>query len=154
VELFPERHQAAVLQLAQPLGYRMPFVMDYAPGAGVAGLYFRLEGEDRLLAGLHSNELLEEAADPDEYFRGVEQAFLDSMVERLLERLPSLDDMGMQGGWSGLYPMTQDGEPIIGPTARPGVYACAGFGGLGVYLSPIAGRLLAEEILDGGARTL
>jgi sarcosine oxidase subunit beta len=154
IPVTPERHQVAIFRLPAPLGYEMPFVMDHVPGASGEGLCWRPEGPERLLASLHSNVPVGRRSDPDDFFRGADQAFLDGVVEMVLERLPKLEEMGLQGGWSGLYPMSPDAAPIIGETTRPGVFACAGLGGVGVYTSPIAGRLLAETVVHGAPRTV
>jgi sarcosine oxidase subunit beta len=52
--LVPQRHQAVVVHLARPLDYVMPMVMDYTPGSGEVGLYFRHERAGQLIAGLHT----------------------------------------------------------------------------------------------------
>ncbi len=48
--------------------------------------------------------------------------------------------------WAGLYEMTPDAMPIIGPTTVEGLYIIAGFSGHGFQHSPAAGRILAQLI--------
>jgi len=59
----------------------------------------------------------------------------------------------MAHAWVGLYEMTPDVMPIIGPAAGcDGFYLLAGFSGHGFQHSPAAGRVLADLIagLDPG----
>ena len=55
---------------AEPLGYVMPSVMDYIPGSGRHGLYFRHDSPTALVAGLHTEDALHGIVDPDRYRRG------------------------------------------------------------------------------------
>lgn len=52
-------------------------------------------------------------------------------------------------------PVTRDGIPLIGPVPdRDGVYVATGHGPWGILNAPATGEMVAEMILDGGARTL
>src|SRR6202521_5551947 len=68
----PERHEAIVIHLDQPLDYTMPMVMDLVNGQG-SGLNFRHEKRDELIAEIHkvSSPLPE---DPDNYNDQCEEA--------------------------------------------------------------------------------
>lgn len=148
--VLPQRHQAVVVHLSRPLGYTMPSVMDYTPGSGRTGLYFRHEREGQLIAGVHTEEAIEDVEDPDSYARGADQEFLEEVAELFAARLPSLEDSGLAHGWAGLYPMSPDGLVQVGPSqSDETVIAAAGAGGSGIQLSPIIGRLAAEWIVDG-----
>ena len=48
--------------------------------------------------------------------------------------------------WAGLYDMTPDAHPIIGPVAD-GVYAACGFSGHGFMQAPAVGDAVAAELL-------
>ena len=51
----------------------------------------------------------------------------------------------MTRGWAGLYEMTPDHNPIIGPAPDvSGFFTIAGFSGHGFQHSPAAGRILAD----------
>jgi sarcosine oxidase subunit beta len=57
--------------------------------------------------------------------------------------------------WAGLYEMTPDRHPIIGPvTGSTGLYLACGFSGHGFQHAPIVGKLLAEMIMEGHARSV
>ena len=66
---------------------------------------------------------------------------------RLAARFPGLGRSQLRGGWAGLYDMTPDGYPILGPCGPHGLAVAAGFSGHGFKLSPAVGRLVAESVL-------
>jgi sarcosine oxidase subunit beta len=150
-EVNPERHQVCVVHRSKPFGYTVPEVMDYVPGSGDNGLWFRQEREDQLLVGLHSNETVgAHRADPDSYFRGVDADHHEVLAEMLLERLPKLEDLTLQTGWSGIYPVSADSQIVVGPSSPdPTVVIAGGLGGVGVHTAPAVGQIAADWILDG-----
>ncbi len=150
-DVVPQRKQAAVAHLETPIGYVPPFFIQYVPGSGVSGPYIRYERPDQLLVGLHTEELLEEPADPDHYPRGNSQDFEEEMAGHLLRLLPGVAaGMRLGNGWSGLYPISRSGQPQVGPRAdAPGVIDAIGFGGSGLQASPAAGRLVADWVSNG-----
>ena len=150
VEVLPQRHQALMVHLPRELGYSMPSVMDYVPSSGGYGLYFRDEGPGRLIAGLHTEEAIHDLVDPDDYGRSDEHAFMEMVAERFQQRLPSLDAARLGNVWAGLYPISPDGKPSVGPHHDGGtVITVAGAGGSGLQSSPALGLLAAEWIADG-----
>jgi sarcosine oxidase subunit beta len=50
--------------------------------------------------------------------------------------------------------MTPDRHPIVGPSPVGGLYLANGFSGHGFQHAPVVGKLLAELIVDGRARTV
>lgn len=161
LELVPQRHQACVVHLPHELGYMMPSVMDYTPGSGERGLYFRHEGPGRLIAGLHGEEVSAPSADPDCYVRQADTEFLEELAGKLSNRLPGLVDAALGGGWAGLYPVSPTGRPLVGPVACGAqVILAVGAGGSGIQLSPVMGELVADWVQHGeplavaGARQL
>lgn len=73
--------------------------------------------------------------------------FLPRVVETGVARLPALADAAVSRAWAGLYEMTPDAMPLIGPAlALPGFYLVTGFSGHGFQHSPAAGRILADVI--------
>ncbi len=155
LELIPQRHQASVVHLPHELPYRMPSVMDYTPGSGERGLYFRHEGPGRLIAGLHGEEALEPVADPDSYVRQADEEFLEELARKLASRLPGLDASALAGGWAGLYPVSAGGRPLVGPLAGGApVIVAGGAGGSGIQLSPVLGELAADWVMYGEPRAV
>ena len=60
--------------------------------------------------------------------------------------LPPLTDVGIAGAWEGLFAMTPDGLPYIGPHLRyPGHTFALGYGGNGMSFAALAARILLEQ---------
>jgi sarcosine oxidase subunit beta len=77
----------------------------------------------------------------------VQWDFLEAITPVAGRRLPALADAPIARAWAGLYEMTPDAMPIIGPAAeRPGFWLIAGFSGHGFQHSPAAGRVLADLV--------
>ena len=100
--------------------------------------YFHREGAG-LLFGM---------GDPDEqpgFDITVKWDFLPKVIDVAVHRLPALADAAVSHAWAGLYEMTPDHNPIIGPSAAlEGFFTIAGFSGHGFQHSPAAGRILAD----------
>ncbi len=150
VPLVPQLHSAALIQMGKPLANMIPMVMDYVPGSGKAGLYFRYERPDQLVAGLHIEEPIHGAADPDSYSETGSPEFIEELANQISVRLPELPAGGISRTWSGIYPMTKDKSPIVGAHPNNVSVKCAlGAGGNGIQLSPAIGFAVAEEIVTG-----
>ena len=155
IEILPQRHQALIGHLAAPLAYVMPSVMDYVPSSGGFGVYVRDDGPGRLIAGLHTEEVIHDIVDPDEVRRDSGSEYVELVAERLGRRLPGLDDMRLGDVWAGIYPMRPDGRPVVGPyPGRESVITVAGAGGSGLQSSPALGRIAADWIIDGRPSTI
>jgi sarcosine oxidase subunit beta len=77
----------------------------------------------------------------------VQWDFLPQVIDVAVARLPLLQHASIAHAWAGLYEMTPDHNPIIGPV--PGVdgfFTIAGFSGHGFQHSPAAGRILADLV--------
>ncbi|MEI6243701.1 MAG: FAD-dependent oxidoreductase [Acidobacteriota bacterium] len=71
---------------------------------------------------------------------------MDQIAPVAARRLPALNDASIVKSWAGLYEMTPDAMPVIGPTGPAGLFTIAGFSGHGFQHSPAAGRILADVI--------
>jgi sarcosine oxidase, subunit beta len=102
--------------------------------------YFHREGAGMLFG----------MGDPNEtptFDTTVQWDFLPQVIDVAVQRLPVLADASISHAWAGLYEVTPDANPIIGPT--PGVdgfFQINGFSGHGFQHSPAAGRILADVI--------
>jgi sarcosine oxidase, subunit beta len=76
----------------------------------------------------------------------VDEALVEDWRARLAHRYPPAAGAPVVRSWAGLYDMTPDAHPIIGPVGD-GVYAACGFSGHGFMQSPAVGRAVAEELL-------
>jgi sarcosine oxidase subunit beta len=103
--------------------------------------YFHREGAG-LLFGM---------ADPHEapaFDTTVQWEFLPQVIEVAVKRLPALAEASISHAWAGLYEMSPDGNPIIGPVPDiAGLFLINGFSGHGFQHSPAAGRILADVIV-------
>jgi len=107
------------------------------------GFHFRRRG-DRLVLAFHD-------AEPRWTFEpAVDESVFADRLGRLARRYPPAAGTRIDRAWAGLYDMTPDAHPLIGPVAD-GVYVACGFSGHGFMQSPAVGRAVAEEILLGGA---
>jgi sarcosine oxidase subunit beta len=78
----------------------------------------------------------------------------DELLPVAVEVFPPLQAAGIAASWAGLYEMTPDRHPIIGPAPVEGLWLANGFSGHGFQHAPVVGKLLAEMIVDGAARTV
>jgi len=107
------------------------------------GFHFRRRG-DRLVVAMSD-------AEPRWGFEErVDEGVFPDRLARLEHRYPRAAGVVIQRAWAGLYDMTPDAHPIIGPVGN-GVFAACGFSGHGFMQAPAVGRALAEEILTGSS---
>jgi sarcosine oxidase subunit beta len=78
----------------------------------------------------------------------VDETVFADRLERLAHRYPPAEGTSIAHAWAGLYDMTPDAHPIIGPVGD-GLYAACGFSGHGFMQSPAVGRAVAEELVRG-----
>jgi sarcosine oxidase subunit beta len=154
-ELRAQRVHAAVVHLDRALPYDMPSTMYYTPLTVGVGLIVRHERPGQLVASLHSDDLGADE-DPDAFPRNASPEFVDRLVEELAWRLPDLTEHARIGsGWSGLYPATGHGAPLIGPLPeRSSAFCAIGLGGVGIQLAPIVGELIADWVEHGEPRAV
>jgi sarcosine oxidase, subunit beta len=141
--IVPMRRQMLVTTPLPRVPADFPFVIDFA-----SGLYFHREGPGILTGMANPNE----AAGTNE---SVDLAWEQVHLEAAVRRFPLLAEAGLAHHWAGLYEMSPDAHPLIGRLEPiQNAYVIAGFSGHGFMHGPIAGKLLAEVMLDGQASTL
>jgi sarcosine oxidase subunit beta len=93
--------------------------------------------------------------EPSSFNLAVDPDFLEKVLEVGLKRCPDLAGAGINRAWAGLYEMSPDAHPILGRVREvEGFYLANGFSGHGFQHAPVVGKLIAEEIVLGSARTL
>jgi len=103
--------------------------------------YFHREGAGILFG-------MGDPAEPSTFDTTVRWDFLHEVIEVAVKRLPALADASISHAWAGLYEMSPDANPIIGPAPEPrGLFLINGFSGHGFQHSPAAGRILADLIV-------
>jgi sarcosine oxidase subunit beta len=137
----PLRRQLVV---TRPMGIPrdMPFIIDFAQS-----LYFHYESGGILTGMSNPNETPGEKED-------VDQDWTLYHLEKAIERFPLLEQAQLLAQWAGLYEVTPDHQAIIGKLPLEGFYTVTGFSGHGFMHGPVCGLLMAEEILDGRARSV
>jgi sarcosine oxidase subunit beta len=117
-----------------------PMVVDMS-----TGFHFRPEGLGLLLAW----------NDPEEtpgFKTQFDRAFVEKILTRAVNRVPVFEELEVNPSraWAGLYEMTPDHHPILGPAPGvQGLYFANGFSGHGVMHSPATGKIVADMILKG-----
>ena len=102
--------------------------------------YFHREGAGILFG-------MGDPAEPSTFDTTVRWDFLHEVIEVAVKRLPALAEASISHAWAGLYEMSPDGNPIIGPVPDvQGLFLINGFSGHGFQHSPAAGRILADLI--------
>jgi sarcosine oxidase subunit beta len=143
IPVVPVRRQIVVTGPMSQLPSDFPFVIDFAQS-----LYFHREGEG-ILTGM---------SNPDQevgFEQSVDKDWELVHLMAAMERLPLLEEAGLAHRWAGLYEVSPDAHPILGHVPQlEGFYCIGGFSGHGFMHGPIAGLLLAEEIIEGEAHTL
>lgn len=74
--------------------------------------------------------------------------FLDEMAKTITTLLPPLKKAMVIRQWAGLYNITPDRQPILGPVNEvKGFYLAVGFSGHGFMFGPATGILMSEIIM-------
>ena len=141
VAVNPYRRHIFIAQAPGPRGadWAVPasriMVIDFA-----TSFYFHREGAGMLFG----------MGDPGEtptFDTTVQWDFLPQVIEVAVKRLPALADASISHAWAGLYEVTPDANPIVGPAEEvAGLFLINGFSGHGFQHSPAAGRILADVI--------
>jgi sarcosine oxidase subunit beta len=79
-------------------------------------------------------------------------AFLRRTASMMVRKAPALGDVAVIRQWAGMYDVTPDHQPLVGPTAQLGGWWQAnGWSGRGMLLAPYLMELLAERFTTGAA---
>jgi sarcosine oxidase subunit beta len=79
-------------------------------------------------------------------------SFLPLCARRMLELYPRLAGLKVRRTWRGMYPMTPDGQPIVGYARSPeNLLLAAGMCGQGFMFGLGLGKILAEVIAGSSA---
>src|SRR3954453_16801738 len=115
----------------------VPFTIDFS-----TSFYFHREGRG-LLMGM---------SDPDQepgFHLDYSEDWLPRLGEAMRVRAPQLLDVGLKGGWAGLYEVTPDHNALIGESAEVGRFLYAtGFSGHGFMQGPAVGEVIRDLFLN------
>jgi sarcosine oxidase subunit beta len=136
----PLRRMLVPTEPFDKVSHQSPMVVDMS-----SGFHYRPEGLGLLLAW----------NDPEEtpgFKTNFDPAFIEKILTRGVSRVPVLEEaeVNPRRAWAGLYEMTPDHHPVLGPVEQiPGLFLANGFSGHGVMHSPATGRILSDLILTG-----
>jgi sarcosine oxidase subunit beta len=102
--------------------------------------YFHREGTNVLFG-------MGDPSEPWSFDQTVDMGVLEKIAPVAMTRLPVLVEAPLSHAWAGLYEMSPDAMPIIGPVSGlEGMYLIGGFSGHGFQHAPAAGRIIADLI--------
>jgi len=139
-----ERHAVMTFDCAAaPYTRAMPVFKDLgAPGL----IYCRSYGGAQMLASEGLPGTVLDAPDTTQA-----DVPMDTVLEvgaQVAQRFPAYADAGLASSWTGVYDVTPDWNPVLGPVpGLEGLFVAYGFSGHGFKLAPAVGRLLAQAAL-------
>ncbi|WP_052888834.1 NAD(P)/FAD-dependent oxidoreductase [Thermogemmatispora carboxidivorans] len=151
--VYPLRRQLYLCEAIAGLPAELPMVVDQA-----TGFHFRWRDGGLLLGLPHQPSPEEQAAS-----RALAAAAFDltldpgvwPQIERVgARRFPVLAGLRLRRAWAGLYEMTPDEHPVLGPTEVEGFLCACGFSGHGFMHAPLAAQLLIDYLTTGKSSTL
>ena len=132
----PLRRQILTTEPMAGLDPHTPFTIDFS-----TSFYFHGEGPGLLLG----------MSDPDEEpgFRvGRSDDWLPRLGEVIERRAPRIAEVGIAGGWAGLYEMTPDHNALVGEATDVSRFLYAtGFSGHGFLMGPAVGEVMRDLYL-------
>ncbi len=143
----PEYHRVAILKNPPSMRGGGCALID-----SIASMYMRSEGRDMTLVGEFVGP---RDVDPDNFPQSIPEEELAEIAMLGARRIPALNDCGVARGVTGMYDMSPDHRPLLGPVAGvEGLHVATGFSGMGYKISPAIGLTMAEQILDGRSKTV
>lgn len=129
----PVRREVFVTEPLQP--FMRPAITFYRPVEG----WFNQTLRGELVAGVT------DAGEPAGLNQGSSFGFLTRTAATLVAKAPRLGHLRIIRQWAGVYDMTPDRLPIIGPVdRRPGFVQMNGYSGRGFALAPLIAQELAR----------
>jgi sarcosine oxidase subunit beta len=141
VPVTPESHEAGITEPVKR--FFTPMVVDIRPSEGSKNYYFYQNKEGKIIFCLT----------PDPPITGTDRretsVFLPQIAKRMINLLPRLRNIKVRRTWRGIYPMTPDGNPIVGSINEvEGYFNAVGMCGQGYMLGPGIGEILARVLAN------
>ncbi|MFX1499736.1 MAG: NAD(P)/FAD-dependent oxidoreductase [Promethearchaeota archaeon] len=142
----PESHEAGITEPVK--NFFTPMIVDIRPCSdpkfgNSKNYYFYQNKEGKIIFCL--------TPDPNILGRDRREtsSFLPQISKRMIQLLPRLRNIKVRRTWRGLYPMTPDGNPIIGKIDEiEGYINAIGMCGQGFMLGPGLGELLSRLLSE------
>ena len=146
LEVSPESHEAGITEPVKK--FFNPMVVDMRPAhdpkfGNSKNYYFYQNKEGKIIFCLT----------PDPSIKGMDRretsSFLPQIAKRMINLLPRLKNIKVRRTWRGLYPMTSDGNPILGKSKElEGLLLAVGMCGQGFMLGPAVGELMGRLVTE------
>ncbi|MCR9244048.1 MAG: FAD-binding oxidoreductase [bacterium] len=144
--VFPFRGQViATDPLPIELASRFP---PYAMSSNFCYEYFRMHRGRFVVGGMRWSVPGEEQGTLDDSV--VNPTITQNLRDYVRKHFPALDGHDFPHAWTGIMAGTPDGLPLVGPLpGSAGQFALLAFNGYGLSFAFLAGRCLAELVVDG-----
>ncbi|UCC18891.1 MAG: FAD-binding oxidoreductase [Promethearchaeota archaeon] len=142
----PESHEAGITEPVK--NFFKPMIVDIRPYSDPKfgdskNYYFYQNKEGKIIFCLTPNPNI---IGTD---RRETSSFLPQISKRMIQLLPRLRNIKIRRTWRGLYPMTPDGNPIVGEVNNiEGYVNAVGMCGQGFMLGPGLGELLSRVLTE------
>lgn len=139
IPIEPDAHEAGISEPVQPMFDAM--IVDIRERPGSSNFYFYQHPTGKIIFCLTPfpqiwGNLTQNTS-----------SFLPMSCKRLVELMPILANIRVRRTWRGTYPMTPDGNPILGAVeGLDGYLIAAGTCGQGFMLGPGIGQLMANIV--------
>lgn len=135
----PDAHEGGITEAVQPMFE--PMVVDIRSRPGSSNFYFYQHPTGKIIFCVTPNPQIWGSLDQDT------SAFLPLASRRLIETMPKLANCRVRRTWRGTYPMTPDGNPLLGEVEGiDGFLLATGACGQGFMLGPGVGQLMTHLI--------
>ncbi len=133
----PHRHEICASEPLKP--FLGPLVADLE-----SGLYFSQSTRGEIVGGIGNAQV------PPGPSQASSMRFLALYARALSATCPLLSSLKVQRQWAGLYDLSPDHAPIVGPVDEvSGFFLVSGFMGHGFMMAPAVGKRLARAIVSG-----
>ncbi len=140
--LRPLKGQSMALRARPLFGRNQPLPIDHV--VWTAEVHIAPKSDGRMIVGA----TMEEAG----FDAHVTAGGLYALLEGVRRVLPGVEEMAVEGVWSGFRPTTEDDAPALGACSVPGLAFAAGHHRNGYLLAPVTARAI-EDLVTGGAVT-
>ncbi len=143
IPILPYRRMSFITEPFDAIPSTVPMTIEFA-----RSLYFHPESSGFLFGMSNKDE-------PTSDNKAVDEDWMASTVEALIERAPVFENASVLRGWAGFYEVTPDDNPLLGHVPElDGFIVAAGFSGHGFMQGPAIGLAIAELVIDGSTRTV
>jgi sarcosine oxidase subunit beta len=141
IPVHPDSHESAI---TEPVSHFLDsMIVDIRPSPGSANYYFYQHRTGQIIFCITPS--------PNIWGYNMQEtsSFLPMIARRMVDVMPRLENIRVRRTWRGLYPMTPDGNPIVGWAKEvEGFLLAVGMCGQGFMLGPGIAELLTRMALN------